>query len=39
MALTEAMQQAKGDRSEAARLLGLERPTFYEKLKEYGLSS
>ncbi|HEX8598061.1 MAG TPA: sigma-54 dependent transcriptional regulator [Chloroflexia bacterium] len=39
MALTEAMQQAKGDRSEAARLLGLDRPTFYEKLKEYGLTS
>ena len=37
--LTEAMQAAKGDRSEAARLLGLERPVLYEKLKEYGLSS
>jgi two-component system response regulator AtoC len=39
MALMEAMQQAKGDRSEAARLLGLERPALYEKLREYGLSS
>jgi two-component system, NtrC family, response regulator AtoC len=38
-ALAEAMQAAKGDRSEAARLLGIERPVFYEKLKEYGLSS
>jgi len=38
-ALTEAMQSSKGDRSEAARLLGLERPVFYEKLKEFGLSS
>ena len=39
IALTEAVQAAKGDRSEAARLLGLERPVFYEKLKEYGLFS
>ncbi len=39
MALTEAMQVAKGDRSEAARLLGLERPALYEKLQEFGLSS
>jgi two-component system, NtrC family, response regulator AtoC len=38
-ALAEAMQAAKGDRSEAARLLSIERPVFYEKLKEYGLSS
>lgn len=39
MALTEAMQVAKGDRSEAARLLGLDRPVLYEKLQEFGLSS
>jgi two-component system response regulator AtoC len=39
MALAEAMQLAKGDRSEAARILGLDRPVLYEKLKEYGLAS
>ena len=39
MALTEAMEAAKGDRSEAAKLLGLDRPAYYEKLKEFGLSS
>jgi two-component system response regulator AtoC len=39
LALTEAMQSSKGDRSEAARLLGVDRPVFYEKLKEFGLSS
>ncbi|MDQ6693842.1 MAG: sigma-54 dependent transcriptional regulator [Chloroflexota bacterium] len=39
MALTEAMQASKGDRSEASRLLGIDRPEFYEKLREYGLSS
>lgn len=39
MALTEAMQEAEGDRAQAARLLGLDRPDFYEKLKEYGLST
>jgi DNA-binding NtrC family response regulator len=38
-ALSEAMEASKGDRSEAARLLGLDRPVLYEKLKEYGLSS
>ncbi len=38
MALTEAMQAAKGDRSEASRLLGLDRPVFYQKLQEFGLS-
>ena len=38
-ALTEALQAAKGDRNEAARLLSLDRPTFYERLKEYGLFS
>src|SRR5207247_5537307 len=39
MALTEAMQAAEGDQSQASRLLGIERPAFYEKLKEYGLSA
>ena len=39
MALAEAIQAAEGDRSHAARLLGLDRPTFYEKLQDYGLSS
>jgi two-component system response regulator AtoC len=39
MALVEALDQARGDRSEAAKLLGLERPDFYAKLKEYDLSS
>ena len=39
MALTEALQAAEGDRSQASRLLGLDRPVFYEKLKEYGLSA
>jgi two-component system response regulator AtoC len=39
LALTEAMQSSKGDRSEAARLLGVDRPVFYDKLKEFGLSS
>jgi two-component system response regulator AtoC len=38
MALTEAIQIAEGDRSQASRLLGLERPVFTEKLKEYGLA-
>ncbi len=39
MALTEAMQSSKGDRAEAARLLSVDRPVFYERLKEFGLSS
>ena len=39
LALTEAMQSSKGDRSEAARLLGVDRPVLYERLKEFGLSS
>jgi two-component system response regulator AtoC len=39
MALIEALTQAQGDRSEAARLLNMERPSFYEKLKEHNLSS
>ncbi len=39
MALTEALQAAEGDRSQASHMLGLDRPIFYEKLKEYGLSA
>ena len=38
MALTEAIQVAEGDRSRASRLLGIERPVFHERLKEYGLA-
>jgi two-component system response regulator AtoC len=38
MALTEALQAAEGDRSQASRILGIDRPVFYDKLKEYGLS-
>ena len=39
LALTEALQTNDGDRSQASRSLGLDRPVFYEKLKEYGLSA
>ncbi|MFL5734942.1 MAG: sigma-54-dependent transcriptional regulator [Chloroflexia bacterium] len=39
MALTEAIQVSEGDRSQASRLLGLDRPVFAEKLIEYGLAS
>ncbi len=39
MALAEALEASDGDRSQAARLISLDRPVFYEKLKEYGLSS
>ncbi len=39
LALAEAIQEADGDQSQASRLLALERPVFYEKLKEYGLSA
>jgi DNA-binding NtrC family response regulator len=38
-ALVEALDQARGDRSEAARMLAVPRPDFYAKLKEYDLSS
>ena len=37
-ALTEALQVAEGDRSEAAKMLGLDRPALYAKLQEFGLS-
>ena len=39
MALTEALSAAEGDRGRAARILGIDRPVLYEKLKDYGLSS
>ncbi len=39
MAIVEALDQARGDRGEAARLLGLDRPDFYAKLKAFNLSS
>ncbi|HUS16088.1 MAG TPA: sigma-54 dependent transcriptional regulator [Chloroflexia bacterium] len=39
IALLEALDQARGDRSDAAKMLGLSRPEFYAKLKEFDLSS
>ena len=35
--LIEALQRASGNKSEAARSLGLKRSTFFNKLKRYGL--
>jgi DNA-binding NtrC family response regulator len=35
--LTQALATAAGNQSEAARQLGLSRPTFLDKLKRYGL--
>jgi transcriptional regulator of acetoin/glycerol metabolism len=35
--LERALRQAKGNRSKAARLVGLSRATFYRKLKQYRL--
>ena len=35
----EALNQSRGDRSEAARMLGLDRTDLYDKLKKYNLSS
>ena len=37
MLLTQALATAAGNQSEAARQLGLSRPTFLDKLKRYGL--
>jgi len=37
--LTEALEASNGDRTEAARMLSLDRAAFLEKLKEYGLAS
>jgi DNA-binding NtrC family response regulator len=36
-AIHKALQQTKGDRVEAARLLGIGKTTLYRKLKEYSL--
>ena len=33
----DAMAQCRGNISAAARMLGVSRPTFYAKLKKYGL--
>jgi two-component system response regulator AtoC len=37
-AVVAALQEAKGNRSAAARLLGISRRTFYNKLEEHGLT-
>ena len=37
--ITRALERAKGNRSAAARLLGIGRPLLYAKLEEHGLSS
>jgi len=36
-ALVRALQQARGSKARAARLLGIHRTTLYDKLKRYGL--
>lgn len=36
-ALQEALRMARNNRSQAMRLLGISRRTFYKKLKKYGL--
>lgn len=36
--LTEALDQCYGNRSEAAKYLGISRRTFYRKLEEFGIS-
>jgi two-component system NtrC family response regulator len=33
-----ALERAKGNRSEAARQLGIARPQLYSKLEEYGIA-
>lgn len=37
-AILQALQATRGNRMEAARLLGIQRSAFYQKLKKYGLS-
>ena len=37
--LGEALEKAEGNRSEAARLLGISRATFYRRLSQFGLGS
>ncbi|MGD1071982.1 MAG: sigma-54 dependent transcriptional regulator [Bryobacteraceae bacterium] len=39
LAIRHALEQTKGDRTEAAHLLGIGRTTLYRKLKEYRLDS
>jgi DNA-binding NtrC family response regulator len=36
--LVEAMEEAEGNKSVAARILGMPRSTFFSKLKKYGLA-
>jgi DNA-binding NtrC family response regulator len=36
--VVEALRTARGNRSEAARRLGISRVTLHDKLKKYGLS-
>jgi DNA-binding protein Fis len=38
MAVAEALSLAKGNRSQAARLLGVSRPTLLGRIAKYGLS-
>ncbi len=37
--ITRALERARGNRSEAARQLGIGRPQLYAKLEEYGLAA
>ncbi len=37
--LLDALDEARGNKSEAARLLGMPRSTFFSKLKKHGLSA
>jgi len=39
IAVLEALDQSRGDRGAAAKVLGMNRPEFYEKLKQHDLSS
>ena len=36
--LLSALQQCRGNKARAARLLGLPRSTFFSKLKKHGLT-
>ena len=37
MAIVQALQQSRGNKLEAARVLGLYRPTLYSKMKKYAI--